>query len=137
METVVAALAAEGRARVDRLMLNGRVVAAAITLASGDTAWCWKIAYSEEHSRFSPGVQLMVELTGQLLAQPALTRVDSCATADHPMIDHIWRERLDLGDRLIALRPPAVPFAMLCSIESLRRHAIAVAKAALNRIRGY
>jgi CelD/BcsL family acetyltransferase involved in cellulose biosynthesis len=136
MEAAVAALAAEGRARVDRLMFNGHAVAVGITLTSGDAAWCWKIAYSEGVARFSPGVQLMVELTDRLLAEPAIVRVDSCATADHPMIDHIWRERLELCDRLIALRPPTLPFGLHCGVETLRRSAIGVAKAVRDRVRG-
>jgi CelD/BcsL family acetyltransferase involved in cellulose biosynthesis len=135
LETAVAGLAAEGRARVDRLMLDGRAVAACITLLSADTAWCWKIAYSEAVARFSPGVQLMVELTERLLEDPAIARADSCAAAEHPMIDHIWRERLELCDRLVALRPSALPFGMLCGIESLRRRAIAAAKTIRNRFR--
>ena len=136
VETAVANLAAEGHARVDRLMLDGRAAAAVITLVSGDTAWCWKIAYNEDIARFSPGVQLVVELTERLLSEPGIARVDSCASADHPMIDHIWRERLDLCDRLIALRPSALPFGVLCGIESLRRRAIAAARAIRNRFRG-
>ena len=99
-----AALAAEGKARVDRLLLDGRAIAATVTLQSGDTAWCWKIAYSEGLARFSPGVQLICDLTERLLAEPEVARVDSCAAADHPMIDHVWRERLTLSDRLIGLQ---------------------------------
>jgi CelD/BcsL family acetyltransferase involved in cellulose biosynthesis len=136
VERAVGALAAVGRARVDRLYLNGTAIAAAITLISGDTAWCWKIAYSEGVARFSPGVQLALDLTASLLAQPLPTRVDSCATADHPMIDHIWRERLALHDRLVALRPSAMPFALACGIESLRRAAIGAAKSIRSRLRG-
>jgi CelD/BcsL family acetyltransferase involved in cellulose biosynthesis len=132
----VDALAAEGRARIDRLHLNGTAIAAAITLISADTAWCWKIAYSEGVSRASPGVQLALDLTASLLAQPLPARVDSCATADHPMINHIWRERLTLHDRLIALRPSVVPFALACGIESLRRGAIGVAKSIRSRLHG-
>jgi CelD/BcsL family acetyltransferase involved in cellulose biosynthesis len=137
MEAAVTALAAEGRARIDRLMLSGSAVAACITLASGDTAWCWKIAYDEGQARFSPGVQLMIELTDRLLAETAIARVDSCATADHPMINHIWRERLELADWLIALRAPAVPFRVLCGVETLHRSAFAAAKAVHNRFRGH
>jgi hypothetical protein len=106
-----------------------------VMLASGDTAWCWKIAYNEGVSRASPGVQLVLDLTESLLAEPAPARVDSCATADHPMIDHIWRERLSLGDRLIALRPSLVPFGLTRGIETLRREAIKAAKTLRNRIR--
>jgi CelD/BcsL family acetyltransferase involved in cellulose biosynthesis len=136
VETAVGALAADGGARVDRLMLNGNAIAAAVTLRSGDTAWCWKIAYSEGVARFSPGVQVMLELTERLLAEPAIARVDSCATANHPMIDHIWRERLALADRLIALKPSVVSFGLVCAAETLRRGAIAAAKSMRNRLRG-
>jgi hypothetical protein len=70
-----------------------------------------------------------------LLADPQPLRADSCASADHPMIDHVWRERLALSDRLIALRPSAVPFALACRIEALRRSAIAGAKAVRDCLR--
>jgi hypothetical protein len=136
VQSAVRGLAADGQVRIDRLLFNGTAVAAAMTLASGDTAWCWKIAYNEALARSSPGVQLTCDLTDSLLAEPQPLRVDSCASAGHPMIDHIWRERLALSDRLIALRPSAMPFALACRIETLRRAAIAAAKAARDRIRG-
>jgi CelD/BcsL family acetyltransferase involved in cellulose biosynthesis len=132
----VTALAAQGQARVDRLLSDGRTIAATITLASGDGAWCWKIAYDESLSRASPGVQLMCDLTDDLLASDTPARVDSCAVADHPMIDHLWRERLTLSDRLIALRPSAMPFAFACRMERMRRSAVAVMKATRDRLRG-
>ena len=90
-------------------MLDGRAIAAIVTLRSGDAAWCWKIAYDEAFARYSPGVQLLLDVTEALLADPRIARADSCATPDHPMIDHIWRERLSLSDRLmcVALRPHA------------------------------
>jgi CelD/BcsL family acetyltransferase involved in cellulose biosynthesis len=135
VQRAVGALAADGQARIDRLSLNGIAVAATVTLSSGDTAWCWKIAYNEGLARSSPGVQLICELTESLLAAREPLRVDSCASAGHPMIDHIWRERLALGDRLIALRPSAVPFALTCRIETLRRSAIAGAKAMRDSLR--
>ena len=137
VENAVIGLAAEGHARIDRMLLNGRAIATTITLQSGDTAWCWKIAYSEGVARFSPGVQLVCELTGRLMTEPGVARVDSCAAADHPMIDHIWHERLALSDRLIALRPSVMPFALACQMERLRRGAIVAAKQVRSRLRGH
>jgi hypothetical protein len=121
----VSALAAEGKASVARLALDGRAIATIVTLRSGDSAWCWKIAYDEAYSRSSPGVQLLLDVTDELLADASVARADSCATADHPMIDHIWRERLALSDRLmcVAKCDPTL-FAHLCKMESLRRSAI-------------
>jgi CelD/BcsL family acetyltransferase involved in cellulose biosynthesis len=135
VERAVTGLAGEGKARVDRLRVGERTIAATVTLRSGATAWTWKIAYDEAFSRFSPGVQLMMELTDSLLSEQAVARVDSCATADHPMIDHLWRERLELADRLIAVR--ATPaFALACRLEKMRRSALSGAKALRDRMRG-
>jgi CelD/BcsL family acetyltransferase involved in cellulose biosynthesis len=135
VESAVAALAAEGKARIDRICLNGRAIAVYVTLLSGNVAWCWKTAYTEGLARSSPGVQLALDLTEALLKESAVERVDSCATADHPMIDHIWRERLALCDRLIALRPAALPFGLACRLETFRRGLIAAAKAVRARLR--
>jgi CelD/BcsL family acetyltransferase involved in cellulose biosynthesis len=136
VERAVTGLAAEGKARIDRLHLDGKPIAATITLSSGDTAWCWKIAYDEGFARSSPGVQLLCELTESLLAAPTPVRVDSCATPDHPMIDHVWRERLPLSDRMIELRRSPVRFAAVCGFEGLRRTAIQSVKMVRDRLRG-
>ena len=132
----VSALAAEGKASVSRLALDGRAIAAIVTLRSGDAAWCWKIAYDETFSRGSPGVQLLLDVTDDLLADTSIARADSCATADHPMIDHIWRERLALSDRLmcVAKCDPTL-FSHLCRLESLRRKAIDTLRRLRNLLR--
>jgi CelD/BcsL family acetyltransferase involved in cellulose biosynthesis len=135
VEGAVTALAAEGKARVDRLFLNGRCIAASVTLTSGNTGWYWKIAYSEGVARFSPGMQLMLESTSELMSETKIARVDSCAAPDHPMIDNVWRERLAVGDRLIAMKPTILPFGAACAIENARRYAISVAKGLRDRLR--
>jgi CelD/BcsL family acetyltransferase involved in cellulose biosynthesis len=138
MQNAVGSLAADGHARIDRLMHGGRAIAAAVTLRSGSAAWFWKIAYDEAHARASPGVQLSVDLTESLLADESVTRADSCATADHPMIDHLWRERLALTDLLIApSRASLTQFRFARHLESLRRALIAAAKTARDRIKRY
>ncbi len=126
------ALAAEGKVSIHRILVDGRAIAAAILLRSGRSAWFWKIAYDERFARFSPGVMLSVVLTDELLDDPAIDRTDSCATANHPMIDHLWRERLPLIDRLIAVRPQA-PFVLARRLEGLRVNAIATVR----RLRRY
>jgi hypothetical protein len=135
IHSAVQGLAAEGKVRIDRLRLDGSAVAAVVTLHSGDTAWAWKIAYNEAFGRASPGVQLMLDLTGTLLADSTLAKVDSCATAGHPMIDHLWRERLALADHLFAVRAVPIAFWLASGFEQLRRTAIAAAKGLRDRIR--
>jgi CelD/BcsL family acetyltransferase involved in cellulose biosynthesis len=129
MRQAVESLAADGHARIDRLMQLGRPVAATIALRSGHHAWFWKTAYDEEVARHSPGVQLTLDVTEELLAQPDILRVDSCATADHPMIDHLWRERLALADLMIAPSGETLAqFRFARHLETLRRALIAAAK---------
>jgi len=136
LEEAVPALARDGKAEITRLMLAGRAIAALIVLRSGDTAWCWKIAYDEHHARASPGVQLVLQATRALLAEPGLARVDSCAAPDHPMIDHIWRERLPLADRLVQPGPHGqAAFAFTRVLEAARTGTIAAAKHARDRLR--
>jgi CelD/BcsL family acetyltransferase involved in cellulose biosynthesis len=133
-KTAVARLAAEGKAQVDRLLLDGRAIATAVTLLSGAGAWYWKIAYDEAYARFAPGVLLSAAMTERLAANQAIARADSCAAPGPSMLDALWRERLNLCDRLIAVRPSA-PFAVACRLESLRRAAIGTAKAVRARFR--
>jgi CelD/BcsL family acetyltransferase involved in cellulose biosynthesis len=125
MLTAVTALAAEGKARVARLCVDEHPIAALVTLRSGAVAWCWKIAYDEGHARYSPGVQILLDETQRLLDDPSIARADSCATADHPMIDHVWRERLALADLLLIVGPArSSRFALACRLETLRRATI-------------
>jgi CelD/BcsL family acetyltransferase involved in cellulose biosynthesis len=129
IERAITGLAADGMARIDRLMRGERAVAAAIMLHSADTAWFFKIAYDETVAQSSPGVQLALDVTGAMLADATVARVDSCATADHPMIDHLWRERLAIGDLMVAIRPGNdAAFALARRLEHLSRVAIATAK---------
>jgi hypothetical protein len=135
MRNAVRALGLAGQVQIDRLQLEGRTIAASILLRSGPAAWFWKITYDEDVARTSPGVQLTVEITHALLADRTIGRTDSCATADHPMIDHLWRERLELGDQLISVGgDPKGRFVVACRLEDLRRRAMAAAKWARPRV---
>jgi CelD/BcsL family acetyltransferase involved in cellulose biosynthesis len=138
MTTAVTALAGEGKASVARLTVDARAVAAMIVLRSGATneatAWAWKIAYDERYARFSPGVQILLDVTQALLDDRTVARADSCASADHPMIDHVWRERLALADKLVCVGSVRA-FALARSLETLRRAAIMTAKALRDRVK--
>jgi CelD/BcsL family acetyltransferase involved in cellulose biosynthesis len=134
VRAAVGGLAAEGKVSVDRVLVDGAAIAATIVLRSGTRAWFWKIAYDESFARFSPGVMLSVVLTDDLLEDLTITCTDSCATADHPMIDHLWRERLALCSRLIAVRPQA-PFALARRLEGLRATAITGARSVRSFLR--
>ena len=132
IKAAVTGLAAEEKVSISRMLFDGRPIAVMVTLRSGESAWCWKAAYDEAFARFSPGVLLTVALTEDLLDDLTIARTDSCAEANHPMIDHIWREQLTLCDRLVAVRPEA-PFAFIRRLELLRCAAIAAARSIRKR----
>ncbi len=132
MKSAMVGLAQQGKASVSRILIDGRPIAMAIILRSGDTAWVWKIAYDEDYAQYSPGVVLMLAVTEDLVEDATLLRTDSCAVPNHPMIDHIWRERLGLCDRLIGVRS-STALATARRLERLRRAATSVAKSVRER----
>lgn len=131
---VLTSLAAEGKAQVDLLLLDGAPIAAIVVLRSGARAWAWKIAYDESRAHFSPGMQVTLDATRTLLDDATIERVDSCTAPGPHMIDRLWRERLALSDWLISLRPaPSVYFYGLRAAETMRRTAIKTARVLLRR----
>ena len=79
-------------------------IAAAVVLRHQDRAFYFKLGIDENFSKFSPGVQLTLDLTRHLCADAVLVTADSTASAHHPMINPIWRGRLRIGDVIIPLR---------------------------------
>lgn len=135
IHAVAADLGARGALQILELTLGGTTVAAGLVLRQGDRAYFFKIAYDESLARCSPGVQLTLELTKRLADDPAIKLVDSTAAAGHPMIDHVWRERLAIGDLLIPTRRgnPAGP--ALAKLIMARRRARDEAKRLVKFVR--
>ncbi|MFV0279576.1 MAG: GNAT family N-acetyltransferase [Rhodoblastus sp.] len=98
-------LARAGKCRVDWLAVDGQPIAMAIVLRSADRAYYWKTTYDERYSHYSPGVQLTRKLTERQLANPRVSVTDSCAIANHPMIDRLWSGRQTMFDLLIGVDP--------------------------------
>jgi CelD/BcsL family acetyltransferase involved in cellulose biosynthesis len=99
-----AALAGTGQCAIVTLRAGQTPVASAIVLRHQDRAFYFKLGVDERFAKFSPGVQLTLDLTQHLCADPAIRLVDSTAAPNHPMINPIWRGRLAIGDVLIPLR---------------------------------
>jgi CelD/BcsL family acetyltransferase involved in cellulose biosynthesis len=97
-------LASRGQCEVVTLHAGAEAVAAGIVLRHHDRAFFFKLGIDERFAKFSPGVQLTLDLTRHLCADPAIASADSTASPNHPMIDSIWRGRLAIGDLLIPLR---------------------------------
>lgn len=102
-------LSGAGLFEIATLACNGVPVAAGLLLRHGRRAFFFKIAYDEASAKFSPGVQLTLDVTEHLCADSGIDVVDSTANADHPMIDRVWRSRIQLVDLLVPVRPGELP----------------------------
>ncbi|HEY8338171.1 MAG TPA: GNAT family N-acetyltransferase [Tardiphaga sp.] len=137
-----AALAAYSQCEIVILRAGETPVAGAVVLRHQDRAFYFKIGIDERFAKLSPGVQLTLDLTRHLCADPAIRSADSTASAGHPMIDPIWRDRLAIGDVLIPLRPRDLQVQVIHAVlatrhlcrESLRRGLLTFKKIA-DRIR--
>jgi CelD/BcsL family acetyltransferase involved in cellulose biosynthesis len=105
VRTMTRRLGAEGKCRIDALTLNGKPIAMGIVLRSRDRAFYWKTAYDEALAAQSPGVQLSLEVSRIQQGDATCQMTDSCADADHPMIDRLWSERLPIVDLALPLSP--------------------------------
>ena len=135
IRSATSALAESGQCEIVSLRAGETKVAAAIVLRHQDRAYYFKLGVDERFAKFSPGVQLTLELTRHLCADPAIAFADSTASPDHPMINPIWRGRLKIGDVLIPLQRTDPVLALIHTTLRLRNVASAQAKGALNFIR--
>jgi hypothetical protein len=128
-------LAETGQCEIVTMHTGERPVAAAVVLRHLDRAFYFKLGIDEAFSKFSPGVQLTLDLTRHLCTDAVIATADSTASADHPMINPIWRGRLKMGDVIIPLRrnDPVVT-AIYAALKA--RHALRdLARRAVHRLR--
>ncbi|MCB1476709.1 MAG: GNAT family N-acetyltransferase [Rhodobiaceae bacterium] len=129
----IGALAGRGQVRIDQILVAGKPVAITVMLLGGGASWLWKVAYDEDFAKFSPAVQLISGMTGELAANRPGVRLDSCAIPDHPMIDRLWRERLDIADVAIGLPGRNAGFAAALALTRAEKAARDFARRLLRR----
>ena len=102
----VRAAAQEGFARRQMLMqglfLDGRPVAMLMSFLAGTGGFTFKIAYDEEYAKFSPGVQVMLDVLGCLHSDSRHVWMDSCAEPNHPMINRLWKDQRIIESVLVS-----------------------------------
>ncbi len=115
------ALAESGQISFEEFYCGETLIASGILMRSGSECYFWKIAHDEEFARFSPGVLLTLEMSERLLLDRSVTRTDSCAVEGHPMIDRLWRDRLETGDYMVSTsQHHAVAFEISVRYERFR-----------------
>jgi CelD/BcsL family acetyltransferase involved in cellulose biosynthesis len=115
------ALAEQGQCEIVTLRAGDTPVASGVLLRHLDRAFYFKLGVDERFAKLSPGVQLTLDVTRHLCADPVIASADSTANAGHPMIDPIWRGRLAIGDVLIPLRKHDPLVSLIHGALTLRR----------------
>jgi CelD/BcsL family acetyltransferase involved in cellulose biosynthesis len=88
----IAGAHAAGRLEMLRIDLDDRPIAMLVNFVALPGAFSFKIAFDEAFARYSPGVLIEIENL-QILANPDVAWMDSCAVENHPMINSLWAER--------------------------------------------
>ena len=111
-----------GDVRIDCLTLDGKLIGCLISLLAGDEGCIWKIAFDENLHIYSPGVVLLKFVTEDFQNNfERINYVDSLATADHPMINSIWRTQARFGTLVMASAPGSKwRVRVYCRIENIK-----------------
>ena len=131
------ALAENGQCEIVTLRAGDTPVAAAIVLRHQDRAFYFKLGVDERFAKFSPGVQLTLDLTRHLCADPMIASADSTASPDHPMINPIWRGRFAIGDVLIPLGNNDPALALIHAALVSRQFALDLARRSTRLLRAW
>ena len=87
------------------LRLDDRPIAMLSTFLTPPGAFGFKTAFDEDYARFSPGFLMEREFL-TALRRFDISWCDSCAAANHSVMDRIWYERRPLGRVSIAIGGP-------------------------------
>lgn len=137
LEEACANLHRANKLRFWSLKLDGKAIASLYAIVEGDRAWLGKIAYDEAFAKFSPGVQIIIDCTESFFAEPNIKQIDSGAIPNHPMIDRIWRDRIEMMNVFVA--PSSISkmkFNIVVKLEQQRVHWRAIARDLYYKLKG-
>lgn len=83
------------------LFLDDQPLALKCNFLAGDGGFAFKIAFDERYAGFSPGFLLEIENVRRL-HQRRLCWMDSCAEAQHAMVNRLWPDRRSMATVLFA-----------------------------------
>ena len=121
--TALSGAAHTGRLERLTLTLDDTPIAMLANFLTPPGSYSFKTCYDEDYARFSPGVLLQLENLA-LLDRADIAWCDSCAAADHPMIDRIWRDRREMLRISLAIggRLRRLAYAPMLAYETRNRN---------------
>jgi Acetyltransferase (GNAT) domain len=125
------------RVKFWQINFDGKAIASLFALVDDGEVTLGKIAHDDAFAKSSPGVLIILDATASLMGQPGLTLADSNAMPGHPMIDRIWRDRIECMDVVLAgASTTAAEFNFLCRYIDTKFAAKDMAKRVLARWTG-
>lgn len=121
---------------IDCMREGERTVAMLITFQSGGRGVIWKIAHDPDYDHVSPGRQVILEATKRFVREHQNVSMDSLADMNHPLINRLWPDRLDLGTMTVVLGTFALPAKVLSGLDELESRLRAKARVLRKRLRG-
>lgn len=122
-ETLMTAAAAQGRALVYSLELDGEPVAMTVNLRAGKRVWGFKTAYRSDLAKYAPGAIAFYETTAHALGDPSIEWMDSCMESDDGMVGRLWPDRRETVDLMIATKRSSnwLPRPAKFALNAMRR----------------
>lgn len=134
---IVSELASVNQCEIFSLTQNNKPIASLIMLGRNGRLVPWKMAFDEELSAYSPGMQVMVDATHSLKKRAKFVEADSLAVADHVMMNRVWPDRVAITDLTVALTPEAErQVKRVVDAKQRMRTAKTFAKSFLAKLRG-
>jgi CelD/BcsL family acetyltransferase involved in cellulose biosynthesis len=93
---------ARGQVLLHGLFLDGQAVAMLLSFRAGAGIFAFKIAYDETFAKYSPGVQMTLEVLAHLHADSRFAWIDSCAVPNHSMVSRLLKDRRTIETVLIS-----------------------------------
>jgi len=113
---------ANGQLQMLELTLDGAPIATKCNFLSGEGSFAFKIAHDETYAKYSPGVLLeLFNMKHMAETAPQIAWMDSCAKAQHFMINRLWTQHRTIGNYSLCGRGPVT--------RALIRHAPRLARA--------
>lgn len=95
---------AQGRLQLFSLGTDDRAAAYQSNLVAGGVVFHYRVAYDEQLSAASPGLQLELDMVEQFHSDTRLARMDSCADRHNQDSAHLFPDREALGVLLVPAR---------------------------------
>ena len=101
-EQIAHAAHERGQLRLLGLFFDDRPLALKCCLLAPPGSFGWKIAFDEEFSRFSPGIQLELDHVEAFQQETQLAWMDSCTSEGHEMFERLWPDRREIAVTLLS-----------------------------------